>query len=317
MFGEPDPTDQSKHLLHLINCFNDTDCFRSFESRLEFYRELFLPEYMSASVPTIGHNHPIVEMVDEQVDLPEHCANIAELSSSNQAVKYLSGRGFDVKKLGKMFGVRVNIACDERWPWIVGRIIIPSYVHNKLTLWQARYPYDVDWKSTGILRYFTNGKRRMSLLNYDDCTRQSIEYLYVVEGPTSLWATYDNIDNQNSAVCALFGYKLCNEQVQLLKNLRKNNNKLKIIFMIDPREVDKFLFDGSSSRIKIFNYNIEELIREFSADDMAVVKLPIEHDPCSLAMSNRGELVRLMCNPISILDCKASAEEWLCSTSRC
>ena len=81
------------------------------------------------------------------VDLPGELIRLVDLDQDHQAVQYLVGRGFNVKELDELYGLRY---CREGKRYAGGlfntsnTIVIPVYANGLLTAWQSRLLYNPD-----------------------------------------------------------------------------------------------------------------------------------------------------------------------------
>lgn len=122
---------------------------------------------------------------------PGPCSLLSEVDPSHPAAVYVRRvRGYDPAELAARYGVGVcHRADDPRHHHIVGRVYCPVVMRGVLVGWQGRYPADVDWKATGVIKYFTmpGFAKRLALYNYDQALRYPV--VVVREGVTDVWST--------------------------------------------------------------------------------------------------------------------------------
>lgn len=143
------------------------------------------------------------------VDLPGFVIRLDRMPPTDPVCTYLQGRGLDPKDLGETFGVSYCTSADGNYPMAAGRIVVPIYMRGDLVGWQCRYPKDIDFKATGIPKYYNRPlmARRLMLYNFDNA--KNFPYVVVCEGVTDVW-------NVGPQAVAAFGKKLSQTQVQLI-----------------------------------------------------------------------------------------------------
>jgi len=121
------------------------------------------------------------------VDLPGHCQRLDNLPVEHIACQYLLGRGISPQVVGERYDVSY---CNEssEFPAVVGKMIIPIYMDGQMVGWQARPPYDIDWKAAGQPKYYNRPRTNKRLMLYGADMAKSLPFCIIVEGVTDVWA---------------------------------------------------------------------------------------------------------------------------------
>lgn len=184
LYMTPDPVN-GRLMRHLAICYND-DCLK--KHAREFETRLFELVIGRGKLPmmTIAPGRVATEEECEPRP-PGHETRLDDLPRDHAACRYLVGRGFDIDKLAKVWGVSYCVQGDWAYPAATGRIIVPVYVDGEYRGWQARYVGDVDWKATGIRKYYNlPGMRKTNYLyNFDRASKSNVGV--VCEGVTDAW----------------------------------------------------------------------------------------------------------------------------------
>ena len=128
-----------------------------------------------------------VDIDKVRANWPGKVIRLDKLPSDHEAVAYLAARGFDPEQIGRFYNVHFCVQSDR---FICeNRLIIPIYHKKKMVGWQARPPYDCDWKTSYIPKYYTapGTPRRQILYNFGNACRYRTGV--VVEGVTDVWKT--------------------------------------------------------------------------------------------------------------------------------
>lgn len=144
------------------------------------------------------------------------------------AYQYLVSRRFDPDKLAREFGVGlVDSVDDVKLTNVVGRILVPIHMHGQMVGWQGRYPDDIDWKATGIRKYWNLPQMKKSRMLYGYDQARTFPYCVVVEGVTDVWRV------GSPAICIL-GSSLNFSQRRLICTTWNT-----VLVMLDPDALDR------------------------------------------------------------------------------
>jgi len=128
------------------------------------------------------------------VGFPGYCQRVDELPDVHRACQYLLRRGMDAKQLGPQYDLSY---CHEsiEYPIVAGKLIIPIYMDNNMVGWQARPPYEADWKTQP--KYYNCPRTNKRLMLYGSDAAKQVPFCTIVEGVTDVWAL------GRGAVCVL------------------------------------------------------------------------------------------------------------------
>lgn len=128
------------------------------------------------------------------VEFPGRCQRVDELPVVHQAYQYLLGRGMDPKQLGPDYDLSY---CHESitHPIVAGKLLIPIYMDSRMVGWQARPPYETDWKTQP--KYYNCPRTNKRLMLYGADEAKKLPFCIIVEGVTDVWAV------GSGAVCVL------------------------------------------------------------------------------------------------------------------
>lgn len=202
------------HTTYLAICYDDIACL-SGESAIAQSNRMRLEMMLTGGLSRSGRGRfsldasaakPVEHVVPK---LPGVTVSLAELPARHPARIYLDERGFDPAALTQNYGVVYCTQADRDCTVAEHRIIIPCYVRGQLLGWQARYVGDVDWKATGIQKYYNmrGMSRNRMLYNYDRAVRGRI--MVVAEGVTNVWRV-------GSAGVASYGNTMSSLQQELI-----------------------------------------------------------------------------------------------------
>jgi len=121
------------------------------------------------------------------VDYPGNCQLLNTLPHDHKAYQYMLGRGLSPEMLGEEYGVAY---CHESLmtPVAAAKIIIPIHMDGKMVSWQARPPYDIDWKAARQPKYYNCPGTNKRLMLYGAQQSMDMKFCIVVEGVTDVWA---------------------------------------------------------------------------------------------------------------------------------
>lgn len=145
-------------------------------------------------------------------NLPGRCTHARYLPPTHPMIAYFAGRKEGPVLASTLIAYDIHYCADAPLKGAVGRAIIPLQFEGELVGWQGRYLGDVDWKATGIQKYYNlpGFMKTLMLYNYDAAAAiQDRPYVVVTEGITSAWAV-------GQRAVALFGKTMSHRQMQLL-----------------------------------------------------------------------------------------------------
>jgi len=179
-----DPQDK---FWHMAVCYNE-NCLESSANRrdlrIRLYtgigRELHRGETVKIAQGTVSYASLGV------TDYPGYCQRVDTLSSDHCANQYLIGRGFDPKMLGEVYDVSYCHNSDQ-YPLVTGRIVVPIHMNGQMVGWQARPPYDADWKAIRQPKYYNCPGTNKRLMLYGLQQAEYSPFCTVVEGVTDVW----------------------------------------------------------------------------------------------------------------------------------
>ncbi len=208
LWGVPNEITNSRNTW-LAVCYNE-DCLADYNRVQALYNKLYSFQNLNqrgASIPIVQGE--IEETVLTEAPLPGLVIPLTRLQPNDPTYKYLQSRKLDINYLVDTFDVSYCISATEGYYPANNRIVIPIKMHGKLVGWQCRYPQDVDFKLTGIPKYYTKPgmAKRLVLYNFDNATQ--CPYVVVTEGPTDVW-------NVGKNAVAILGKKPSVQQLRLL-----------------------------------------------------------------------------------------------------
>jgi len=245
--------------LYLMVCYNE-NCYADSDTRRELYDILTTT---TSELKGISRCHikpgKTVNSSLEVMNMPGQCTRLDLLPPDHQACVYLAQRQYDPERLGKFYGVQY---CEDSHLYLArGRIIAPVYCKGKMTGYQARPPYDCDWKATKTVKWWTGPgtPRSRVFYNYDNASK--FRTGVIVEGPADVWGF--------GPMChGVMGSTITRQQCQLFVRAHKYGSG---ILLLDPEEMQK------KRTRDVISYMKGKLKYGFAA-----VTLPSGKDPGSL-----------------------------------
>lgn len=230
------------------------------ERRESMYRALTTQFSLIPSRVKIAKGRPVKQ---RKLKLPDDIIPVHQLDPSHEAQIYLrEDRKLDPDLVSKLYGL-VYCQDDDHWP-NVDKIIAPIFFNGKVVGYQARPPFECDWKEPGApLKWWTHPatKRRAVLYNYDLARRYKTGV--IVEGPGDVWKA--------GPMChALLGSSFTPNQRQLFHRAHRSGSG---VLLLDPEE---YLKEKVIDDIKRWAESVH------FAHGFAIVKLPDGFDPGSL-----------------------------------
>lgn len=209
-FGVPDDWTKSNNQ-YLAVCYNE-DCTASPANRQWLYlHTIGLMHLRQGEKPQIlkGSDDGAVVMPSSP---PGKMVSLLELPITHPANLYLEERGYDARAIAEEFSLaHCYETTDVRYSLALDRIVAPIYQQGMMAGWQCRYIGDLDWKHTGIPKYFTKPgmPKRLLLYNYDNAKKHDV--VVVCEGISDVWSV-------GPMAVAVLGKKLHQRQKNLLMN---------------------------------------------------------------------------------------------------
>jgi len=191
---------------------------------------------------------------------PGRCIRVDQLRPEHNACQYLLGRGFDPAVVGRDYWVSYCEAADVDFPLANARLIMPIHMNGQMVGWQARPPYDINWKATGQQKYLNcpGMNRRLMLYGFDNS--KVLPFCIITEGVTDTWAI-------GAGAISLLGKSMSMQQadlivatwkvavialdadaqdrVQAIRNLIRNKIPLIVITLppgLDPADIEPDFF---------------------------------------------------------------------------
>lgn len=185
-FGQPDARGLPQ--TWLAHCFNE-HCLASFERRRELEQRLFgfrnANERRQPMEISRGDQSPLDL---GPVTMPGQCFRLDQLPIDHPAVRYLRDeRRHDIGYLSQYFGVSFCTSPDPQYRIAGQRIVVPIWQCGSLIGWQCRYAGELNWKATGIPKYYTRPGLHKSKMLYNLDSAKLWPFVVVVEGVTSVW----------------------------------------------------------------------------------------------------------------------------------
>lgn len=251
-------------------CYNETECLRLEANRLQLRLMLFstrakvnIPHLPGRPAPDARESYPV----------PGDIWPIDQLPEDHEAVRYLrDDRGFtDLARLSRDYGVGFCVGVnDYNHGSLVGRIYIPMFMDGLLKTWQGRYPDELNWKESGIPKYFNlpGAPRAGVIYNFDLANRY--DDMVLVEGAMDVWS----VGAQGAGVLSC---KLTPAQRLRLMN-RRNRGSLAIVLDGEATE------DGLADEVR-------EMLEPLFDQRVFVVPLSRGADPGSLPSEYLHDLI--------------------------
>ena len=145
------------------------------------------------------------------VPLPGTCIPLQQLSPHHIASSYLRERGYDPRWLGETYHVHYCDAAPPEYPVANGRLIIPIIMNGDIVGWQARPPYECDWKAMHCAKYYNLPNMPRSLMLYGFDIAKEYPYCIITEGVTNVWTL-------GEGAIATFGKSMAFQQAEMIKS---------------------------------------------------------------------------------------------------
>lgn len=273
-WGAFDTETQTRNLW-MANCFNE-GCYSGFTEQAQLYDSLFSPGN--------GRNieMPILEGREDNDEVNEispaglmwSLEHLKQKHPNHPAVLYLEGRGYDVMKLSKLWGI--SYCADSRYENARDRIIIPIRFEDQLVGWQARYIGDsfngTPFNEAGVPKYWTSPgfKRKLVAYNMERAVRHST--VVIVEGPVDTW-------NVGPAGIGLIGKSLSPKVANwILSKMAKHGEEGVVVVCLDPEPDPRDMLKNKPHHIE----RAAQQLRLGMGGRVVPVYLPIGYDPGSI-----------------------------------
>ena len=196
--------------LWLAHCYNE-QCLDSFERRKDLEELIFgFRNFDERTRPMQIGRGKVAPQSPGHVQLPGEVIRVDRLEPNHPAAVYLRDKRYhDLQSLGHNYHVSYCHDAHPDYRNVQGRIIIPIFQNSLLVGWQARHIGEIDWKATGIPKYFTCPGMKKSQLLYNLDVAKNWPFAVVVEGVTSVWRI-------GGPAVALLGKTLSSGQQKLL-----------------------------------------------------------------------------------------------------
>lgn len=265
----------------LAVCYNDTACMTGAMGAIHRprLRRMIFSEGGRETMPIHYGRAEETEVDPNTLPLAEYPGSglyVNQLPVDHHVREYLTSRQFDVDELSREYSVGM-LTSSETYPWLIGNICFPAMMYGRMVGWQTRYPADVDFKQTGIRKYFNlpDMPKRAMLYGFDQAKAWS--FVIVVEGATDVWRI------GAPAVC-LYGSSLSPTQRRLLID-----NWSTIFVYLDGDTIPLKPNQTVSTRD---NLMADLLSLATPAHTIIPVDLPIELDPGKLSRQENRARIR-------------------------
>jgi hypothetical protein len=192
-------------------CYNE-NCLESYTKRKQLAKDVWDKLPRERSRPIEIDRGETTQLSLTPRELPGQCVALRSLNGNHHAIQYLRTRGLDPLRLNDMYGV---VYCESAPPpdtTASGRLVFPIHMYGNRVGWQARYVGDLDWKKTGVPKYYT--QRQLHV-------KQTSPFCIVVEGVTDAIAI-------GPGAVALYGKSMSNAQFDML-----SLNWRQVVVMLD------------------------------------------------------------------------------------
>jgi len=268
-YGTTGPGQGGEVRTFLWRCYNE-ECQQNFENRKQLADWLVWSNGRDQQM-TVSEGIAVPARALSASNLPGRCVHARHLGSDHPMVTYFRQRRQGPVLHSTLVQYDIHYCMDAPIRSVVGRAVIPFYFNNTLVGWQARYLGDLDWKASGIQKYYNlpGFSKTLMLYEYDRAVSQpGRPYVVVVEGVTSAWAVGPH-------AVALFGKTMSAKQ----QNLLLTDWAGKPIFVY---------LDGSA---EAESRKVVESLRASHNGPVINVRLPASMDPGNLdPMANMGQI---------------------------
>lgn len=212
------------HNLWLAQCYNEM-CLSEYSNQAKLRERVYGNVMIGPSqlrAPAVSVSRGKLRQVEPPGVLwPMH--KLARKSPNHHAVAYLEDRLIDPSYVGRRYGVSYCVSSDDFR--VVGRIVAPAYVKQKLVGWQARFVGDPPSKS--IPKWLTATHFRVGSMLYDGDHGLACQTKIVVEGPADVWGF-------GTGALGAFRNGMTQQQREMLANSFEPGDV--VVVMLDPEQ---------------------------------------------------------------------------------
>jgi len=199
------------HFWYAVTCFNE-ECLKNSENLKLFKNKVYGAIGRSRRRELVISEGILEAPVVGPVQDPGECVLLDKLEEDHPANVYLRNRGFDPLQLAKDYSVSYCASALPAFRGATGRIIVPIIMDGEQLNWQGRYFPDVDWKNTGVSKYYNCPGVSKRALVYGLDEAKDLPFCIIVEGVTDVWAIGPG------AVCIL-GKSMSAHQFEKIKSV--------------------------------------------------------------------------------------------------
>jgi len=236
MYGRFDPETQ-EHNWYMWRRYNE-DCQSDWKNRRSLRDKLTTHAVLVAPPKTVRQ---VQKASQERTDSSKPVGITEPLSPESAGGKYLTGRGFDVTELVRLWGVCGIAQPNPGARWLADRIAIPVTSSGTVVGWQYRTPYNP--AKGGTPKYLSFFSKSQYVYGLDQAA--SSDKLVLVEGVTDVWRYGPG------AVCG-FGKVLSESQIQVLAENSRDRSIVVVPDTNDPESVHKLT--ASAVNLRRYKY---------------------------------------------------------------
>lgn len=221
-FGVFDENTRSKNT-HLAICYNE-NCLSHPARRQRFENAIFRGMNWTQRKAVVVQRGSAQEEGLRTVSPPGTLVPVNCLPDDHKVSVYLRSRGYSPDELGTSFQVAYCEFAEPKYPAAADRIVASVVMGGQLVGWQCRFIGDINWKQSGVAKYYTRPgmPKRLMFYNYDQAKNYPLVVL--TEGISDVWSV-------GPQAVAMLGKKLHPSQESLLCNTWGDGV---LVLMLDP-----------------------------------------------------------------------------------
>jgi hypothetical protein len=252
LYGQEDDRGAPQHWL--AHCFNEP-CMDTFGNRRALEDLIFrsIGRHMRREAVILPGEDISSALI--QVRPPGSILRLSELYPGHKALQYIGRRQYTPEYLQQAFDIGYVLEAERDFWAARDRLYIPIKMQGQLVGWQTRYLEDVDWKTSGIPKYYGRPGMPKSRMLYNFDTAKDWPFVVVVEGAPSVWRI-------GGPAVALLGKTLTGPQQMLLRTWTGKP----IIIMLDNDAIQQ-------------SEGILRELQRLGTSPVAMVRLPDKFDP--------------------------------------